>query len=536
MSNKRLAFYARVSTRGQAEDGFSIDGQLEALRASNYLGHTVVEEYIDRGISGKSMENRPALLKMLDDAKKNKFDELVVWKINRVARSNLDLLKIYETLDSYGVSLRSITESFDTSTPTGKLLFTLLGGIGEFERETIVEHVKQGMWQRSKLGFHNGGKMIGYRSKAIEDSRVKSTLVIVPEEAEIVRFIFELYINGKGYKHIAYKLNELNYKTINGNSFNIQAVKTIITNPTYAGKVRFNRYVNHSKKKRKGTDNEFVLVDGNHESIIDVETWEKAKSIFEKKCKYHKKITKGVFLLTGLLKCPVCGSSLVAGRATRKKSDGTKERRLYYQCSRYKNYGKSECNANSVRADYAEKYVINKLRDFAFDDVLIQEIVTNLNQHVEITVNPIKKRVEQIEQALNTHLNKKDRVFQLYEEGIIDQEILKVRLEKIDIDYNELLETKIQLLNQIDEKVITKEVPVERVKGLLRRFGNLLDMSSRDQTKILLNLVVDKITVTKDREIDQIELRFDQSIQKTLLKEDSSNEESSIFIPFVLVI
>lgn len=534
---KRVVAYVRVSTTGQAEDGFSIEAQLEAIRnLVKALGYTLVGEYIDRGISGKSMDNREAFMRMMEDAKAGLFDMVMVWKMSRISRNHLDLLKIYEEFERIGVDFRSVSEPFDTSNPSGKLLFNLLGSIGEFERETIVENVKNGMKQKAREGGFNGGLMLGYRSVYPDSSQNKKEIIVIEEEAEIIRMIFDWYINGKGFKYIAFKLNELGFTTVKGNAFSIYSVRTIINNPTYAGKIRFNNYVNHSKNKRKGNEQELVLADGNHTPIIDVKTWEKAQSIFNSKKRYRTTPKKGAFLLTGLLKCPVCGSSMVAGRAPRKGPSGNKTYYKYYQCSKYKNFGKTECNANSVNAKYAEDYVLSKLNEFTLDDGLVETIINNLNDYVKKNVKPIQTKLELINKDISQYSERKERIFKLYEDGIIDQPHLMKRLKAFESEFEDIKIQREDLLNQINYKQTTKEIPTGKVKTLLKNFGSVLKISSREQKKLLLNLVVDKITVNTNRKINNIELRFDETIQKTLLKEDSSDEESSILMPFSFTI
>lgn len=532
----KIAIYVRVSTDGQAEDGYSIAAQEAAAKQyAQLMGYEIIEIYIDRGISGKAMENRPALMKMLDDAETKKFEMIIVWKLNRLSRSHLDLLKIYENLEKSDVSFKSITEPFDTSNPAGKLLFNMLASIGEFERETIVENVKNGMKQRAKEGGFNGGRMLGYKSQFIDDSD-KRKIVIVGEEAEIVRLMFELYVNGKGYKFIANKLNELGLKTVKGNSFNIQSVRDIIMNPTYAGMIRYNNYVNHTKKRRKGNKNELIITKGEHEAIIDAETWNKAEAIFKAKTGRSRKVHKGVFLLTGIIKCPMCGASMVAGRVSKKNKDGTKTKYSYYQCSRYKNYGRYECSPNSVRADYAENYVLDTIGRLALDRKFIKEVVGNINNGVKKTVKPILKRIKQLENIINDVENKKERVFTLYEEKIIDREVLQQRVMKIQKEAEKALNQKEALLNQIDDAEVVNEIPVKQIKSLLKNLGSILRISTREQKKMLLNLVIDKVEVSDNKEIKNIKIKFSVESQKILLKEEFSDENSSTFVPFSIEI
>ncbi|MEM5621503.1 recombinase family protein [Bacillus thuringiensis] len=267
----KVALYVRVSTEDQAENGYSIEAQLNTLRNHcEMLGKTIVEEYIDKGISGKSIDGRNGLKRLLEATTKGKFNEVIVWKISRLARNTIDLLKIVEELHKNNVIFRSYSESFETETPMGKFALQMMGAVAELERNTIVDNVKLGMTQRAKEGKWNGGSMLGYASKDKE-------LIIVEDEANLVRYIFDLYISGKGYKAIANKLNHEGYKTKRNKEFSINSVRTIITNPCYAGFIRFNQVENWNEKRRKGTNKTPVIVKGEHKPIISEDIWENPK-------------------------------------------------------------------------------------------------------------------------------------------------------------------------------------------------------------------------------------------------------------------
>ena len=527
----KVAGYVRVSTEGQAEEGYSIAAQEEAIkREAYYRGYELVDIYHDKGISGKSVENRLGLLRLIEDGKNGKFKMVIVWKISRLSRSLSDLSNIHQEFEKYEIDIKSITEPFDTSTPVGKMVFNLLGAIGEFERETTIENVKNGMRQRAKEGGFNGGRMIGYQSVFIEGSD-RRKLVIVDNEAEIIRLIFDLYINGKGYKAIANKLNTLKYKTVRGNAFNIQSVRDVVMNPTYAGYVRYNNYVNHSKKRRKGSETEMVITEGTHEAIIDRETWEKAKSIFNSRTGMPEKRRSGVFLLTGLLKCPDCGSSMVAGRVKKKSIDENDQYHLYYQCSRYKNYGSSECKPNSIRADYAENYIIDLLNQFSFEQRIIEKVIIDINKHINSSVSPILEQIESLEKELQAVDSRKEKILRLYEDGIIDKDTLQNRISKINSEVEAAIEARKELNNEISEVEMVKEIPPDRIKELVKSIGSLLEIADRNQIKRLLNMIIDKIEVNDKREIKLVKFRFKSEHQKILL-EESSNEDSSLFMPF----
>lgn len=207
MEIKKVAIYARVSTEEQAKEGYSITAQLQTLRQYAQLYNwEVVEEYVDEGISGKSIKGRPAMKRLIDDVEINKFDAVLVWKISRLSRNMLDTLVILDKFEKYDVKFISYSENFDTGNPIGRLVLQIMASIAEMERNTLSENVKLGMKQRALEGQWNGGSVFGYDT-------VEKQLVINHKEAEIVKMIFEMYASGKGLKAIANYLNKLGYRT-----------------------------------------------------------------------------------------------------------------------------------------------------------------------------------------------------------------------------------------------------------------------------------------------------------------------------------
>lgn len=185
-----------ISAVEQAEEGYSIDEQnLKIREYCEREGHEIYNLYEDRGISGKNITNRPGIKQLLHDATENKFDLVIVWKLNRISRKLLDILNIVELLNKHNIAFRSLTENFETETPSGKLQLNIMGAIGEFERETIAENVKMGLLARAKEGRWNGGVVLGYDLVELPNDgkkRKNTRLEINEKEANTVRRIFEL--------------------------------------------------------------------------------------------------------------------------------------------------------------------------------------------------------------------------------------------------------------------------------------------------------------------------------------------------------
>ena len=144
--SKKVAIYCRVSTTEQAEEGYSIEEQERLLQKyCEDNEYTVFKVYSDRGISGKSIKARPAMKEMLNDSEGKKFDMVITWKINRIARNTLELLQIVDLLEKNAIAFKSYSENFETETPMGKFSLQMMGAVGELERGTIAQNVKMGM-------------------------------------------------------------------------------------------------------------------------------------------------------------------------------------------------------------------------------------------------------------------------------------------------------------------------------------------------------------------------------------------------------
>lgn len=396
---KYAAIYARVSTTEQADEGYSIDEQIRVLREyCKREGYVIFDEYVDRGISGKNIKGRPAIQQLLQDADEKKFDLVLVWKMNRLARNSVDLMNMVEVFNRKNIVFRSYTENYETETPAGKLQFQMLAAIAEYERNNIAENVKMGMLARAKEGRWNGGHVLGYDVVEIEGENKKrknTGLVINEREASIIRKIFHLYTTGNGYKSIANQINKAGYRTKLGKTFSLNAIKTIVTNPVYAGYIRYNVRRDWNEKRRNHINPKPIIVKGEHQSIISEEVWRIAQEVYKTRTCKPNRVHDGEFPLTGIMRCPKCKAGMVIGRTTNKLKDGTKKVLEYYVCGAWKNKGTVACNSYAVRTDYADPYVLNKIEELMTSDRLIQQLVNSINYKQESLIAPIQREYQQ---------------------------------------------------------------------------------------------------------------------------------------------
>lgn len=515
----RVAIYARVSTEEQAENGYSIDAQLDTLRKYCELyGKEIAGEYVDRGVSGKSMKGRYELQRLLQDAKDGKFNETIVWKFNRMARKNIDLLHIVEILEKHNVAFRSFSENFDTSTSMGKFALQMMGAVSELERNTIVDNVKLGHKQRAKTGKHNGKVPLGYRlAEAKSGGRNRDTeILIVEEEAAIVRSIYEQYASGHGLKAIANDLNHRGHRTKTGKPFSTCAIRDLLDNPMFVGKIRYNRYENWAEKRRKGKSSEMILAEGHHPPIVSDELWEKVQLLRGKKSAMPKKRFEGEYLLTGLIRCPECGAAMTASRTVNRAKDGTKVVRMYYSCGRFRSQGSSVCSANSIRKTEAEEAVTERIRQAVAQPDILQGVVRSINERRSSRIRPLRDELAAVQARIDKLEGKKRKYLGLYEMDEIDRDLFAGRLNDLnkELDAELTRRSKLQLELRDDQ---AEPVSYELVRSLMGKFDALLRRSPFPQRKTLLHLIVKRIVLDDRKRVSSIELTFNEETEKHFL-------------------
>lgn len=508
MKELKGVIYARVSTEEQATEGYSIAAQKEALQEYARLRQIdIVDQYVDEGRSGKSIDGRPQMQQLLQSAKDQKFDVVLIYKLDRLSRKTKDSLEIIETLDQHNIQLMSYSENIDTSTPGGKMFYTVLSSVAEMERGTIIDRVKMGMTQRAKQGKWNGGVVFGY-------DNVNKELIVNEAEAAIVKEIFELANRGHGYKKITGELNRKGYKTKRNKDFSIGTVKGILENPVYIGKIRFNQHVNWSEKRRRGKNSNLEIFDGTHTPIISLLLWEEVHQK-KKKRSFRPTQSNQPFILTKLLRCPVCGHGMVSGTSNGKYR--------FYQCGQYKAKGATACKPYSINADMAEEQVLDELRLTVEKPYFIDKLVAMLNEqrlHAEQPLTEERKRVysskAKIEKQMDNIVNQLMDTPEL--QNVFKKKLLELQEAILNVD--EHIQRVEEELNSLD----TQPIDADALRNLLSHFDAIISRASAIEIKQLLSLFVKNIQITKERissehrrqksrQITKINLLFDFTIE-----------------------
>lgn len=354
---KRLycAIYTRKSTaEGLDQDFTSLDAQRES--AENYINSQKHEgwtnpngRYDDGGFTGANIE-RPALQKLLSDIKEHKVDCVVVYKVDRLSRSLLDFSQLLEFFDQHGVTFVSVTQQFNTNTSMGRLTLHILLSFAQFEREIISERTKDKMAAARKRGQWLGGRPpFGYTVE--KDSK---KLTVSPQEADLIREIFQLYLEGNSLLQVANIINDKgcrtkqatakNGKSFGGKKFGVTHIQFVLKNVLYLGKINYSGQI----------------YDGQQDAIIDEEIFKKVQ-----KKMAENRVTRKAFknkdcsgLLTHLLKCKTCKSTMFHTYTLKKGN----HKYRYYVCTNAQKRGYGTCPNKSINAQRAEDEIVRILK------------------------------------------------------------------------------------------------------------------------------------------------------------------------------
>ncbi|MCI2916343.1 cassette chromosome recombinase CcrB [Staphylococcus hominis] len=534
MKKKRIGGYIRVSTEKQVM-GYSIEGQITQIEQyCQFNAYDLVDIYADRGISGKSM-NRPELQRMLNDAKNGKLDCVMVYKTNRLARNTSDLLTIVEELHRQNVEFFSLSERMEVKNSTGKLMLQILASFSEFERNTILENIYTGQRQRALEGYYQGNLPLGYNN--IPDN--KKELMINQHEANIVKYIFESYAKGHGYRKIANALNHKGYVTKKGNPFSISAVTYILSNPFYIGKIQFAKYKDWNDKRRKGLNDKPVITEGKHSPIIGKNLWDKVQARKKQVSKKPQVHGKGTNLLTGIVHCPQCGAPMAASNTTNTLKDGTKKRIRYYSCSNFRNKGSKVCSANSVRADVIEKYVMDQLIEIVKSDKVINQVVERVNKDNQVDIAALNHDIAYKQQQFDEINTKLKNLIQTIEDNPDLASALKPTIHQYETQLNDITNQINQLKQQQNQEKSSYDT--KQISIILRHIFQNIESLDKPQLKALYLTVIDRIDIRKDgnhKKQFYVTLKLNNEIIKQLFNDTPLDEvllsTSSLFLPQTL--
>lgn len=396
----RTGIYVRVSTEEQAKEGFSILAQQDKLK--DYIkikGWELYDVYIDDGISGKNITDRPEVNRLISDVIKRNVENVLVFKIDRLTRSTKDLISLMDLFNENSCAFNSLMESIDTHTPSGRMFIKIIGIFAEFERENIIERVTVALEKKVREGYilpnyslapYGYSRQIGERNITVNE-----------EESRVVQEIFNLYLHKhKSFNAIATELNMRNVPTRNNVNWSGFVVSYILSNPVYMGKVRY------SVKDEK----RYFEADGKHEAIISEKTFLEVQAKMTKMQKIIKKRPRDENYFCGTLMCAICGRKMTTHNQYSRAGDTCYNS---YQCTG-KRYG---CPTES----FGHNKVESAFREYieGYEDLEIEptEIINGQAQDDSENTEELKVKLET---SLNRLIKKERDIMTLYINDKID--------------------------------------------------------------------------------------------------------------------
>ena len=528
---KKCYIYIRVSTAMQV-DGYSLEAQKERLmKFAEFQEMEVVREYCDAGKSGKSITGRPEFQRMLQDVSEERDGVafILVFKLSRFGRNAADVLNSLQFIQDYGVNLICVEDGIDSSKDSGKLTITVLSAVAEIERENILVQTMEGRKQKAREGKWNGGQApFGYDL----DSK-NSTLVVNEEEAEIVRIIYDKFVHtDMGSDAICNYLNQRGYtkKKVRGYELNYFArglIMKILDNPVYIGKIAYGKNVTEKVKgtrdeyRRVKTD-DYLLADGLHEAIVDEETWEAAR---EKRKRTGVKWNKTHSLehehiLSGLLKCPVCGAGM-AGTVRRRKNKKSGEYKddFYYRCQHRRKIDeehfcdfKPSLNQNEINAE-VEWFIRGMIADERFHEYIGERLQEKVDvSNLEEERDQLKGQLQQVVGAKNkliVMLDALDAGDKHYARKFQDMQ------DRLDNLYDRIsgFENEIADVEEKIKAAYGRQISEKQLYQILQKFDILYAEMTDIEKKEFMQLFIDAIELYPEkmddgRIIRQIDLAF----------------------------
>ena len=518
---KKCYLYMRVSTTMQVE-GYSLETQKDRLtKYADFQHMEIVREYCDAGKSGKNITGRPEFSQMLQDVADDRdgVDYILVFKLSRFGRNAADVLNSLQYIQDFGVNLVCVEDGIDSSKDSGKLTITVLSAVAEIERENILVQTMEGRKQKAREGKWNGGLApFGYIIDSKED-----TLVIAPDEAEIVKIIFKKYVNeDMGIDAICNYLNQHGYEKRKGRDFELNyftrgLIVNILDNPVYTGKIAYGK---SKTQKVKGTRDQYrrvkvddyLLADGKHDAIINENLWEEAQQKRkENSVKWNKTHSlEHEHILSGIIKCPLCGTGM-AGTVRRRKNKKTGEYKddFYYRCLHRKKMDeehfcdyKFSLNQNELNQQ-VEEVILDMINNESFGEFIQHRL------EQKIDVSALEEEREQLRQQLRQLTGAKKKLMDMldkldvsdkhYDRKYQDmQDRLDTLYDKISDMEDMITDTNEKIHNAYSEHLTAKEV-----YKILEHFDIIYYKMTDLEKKEFIRNFIESIELYPERKTDE---------------------------------
>ena len=468
----RVVLYVRVSSKEQV-DGYSIGEQIERLeKYADAMEWDIVKTFVDPGYSGGNTD-RPGLKEMIKEIEKGGIDKVVVYKLDRLSRSQLDTLYLIEKVFlANNTDFVSMSENFDTSTPFGRAMIGILAVFAQLEREQIKERTMIGKEARAKEGKWGGGSTvpIGY-----EYNIAKDLLEINEYEAMQVRELFDLFLTGMPLRTIETLFREKGYSHKHG-VWDSKAMRRVLQNKTYLGYIRYHD----------------TYYEAEHTPIISEETFNRAQELLQQRAEQYKEFYRKpgarTTYLGGILHCKHCG-----GKYTKTMGGSTKYGKIYYYVcySRSKKVKKMikdpNCKNKNWRMEVLDEIVLNEIKKLAIDPEYIHALkeATPVETEEPDKIKIIQDEITSIDEQIS-------RFMDLYGIGKFTIEQVSQKIDPLN-DKRSALEKELKKLNS-ERGAISDERAIE----IINSFEEILERGDFDEIRLVIESLIYYIELDED--------------------------------------
>ena len=484
------ALYARVSSERQDVD-LSVAAQLRALRDyAKKNGYPIARQYVDEAESGR-IADRPQFRKMIEEGSQpnSPFQVILVWKFSRFTRKREHAVAFKSMLRRKGIRVVSITEQAD-DTPTGRLLEAIIESVDEFYSENLGQEVTRGMREAASRGFFLGSKApYGYKRVKVKDGvKERPTLVVDPATAPVVKEIFQSSLMGNGLKEICKELNNRGI-TNRGKRWYKSSLAYLLSNEGYTGTAVWGRTV-----KRKKASNP-VRVEGAWPALVSRELFDAVQKAMRERAPNVQRPGRvgSTYLLSGLLKCGVCGRAYIG-----QKAKGG--RFAYYICGTLYRDGAGTCEARYLNATRVEDFIVEKIRERILTEETIVDLITLVAEEIDAMAGKLAGRVEVIEGELADVRKRLERLYEALETSDLTLEVLSPRIlslrhreeqleAALDDAVRQLERRRVELPTTEEMKVYVadlreflKKGTIPERKALIRNFVKGIEVSGEEAT------------------------------------------------------
>jgi site-specific DNA recombinase len=458
----RVAIYIRVSTEEQVREGFSISAQREKLKAfCQVQDWSTYKFYVDEGISGKDTE-RPQLQLMLEHIKQGHINTVLVYRLDRLTRSVLDLYQLLDVFEKSNCNFKSATEVYDTTTAMGRMFITLVAAMAQWERENLGERVRMGQIEKARQGKYSAKAPFGF------DKNKHDVLIINNDEKEIIIDMIKKLEQGLSLRQLANYMDNTGVKPVRGYQWHITAVKGILTNPALYGAIRWRE----------------EIIENTHEPIITKKKHEQVVNALKERQLKKKRKVNSFFVYQMKLICPVCGNHLTSERTVyKRKKDGGLTEHNRYRCQACALNKRKAISVSEIRVD---KAFVEYMKNIQFEKLPENNEPTNPDKKEVLLkqITKIKKQREKYQKAWGKEL-------------------------MTDEEFEERMKETKEALSEIEENIkkidpTPMKIDQELIKEIATNFNlNWINLTPQEKHQFLNTFIesIHFIKIDKDAEI-----------------------------------